>query len=141
MLSMLLHPDPAWLNEAQRRIEEFLYERLQMTVNPTKTILQPVAHGVDFVGHAIKPWHTVPRKTLIAGANAALREGGENTPERLTSYLGLLGQNKSYNARAEISRKALKSGYPVSQKLHRVHSKPASRSTDKNGLPTQRRAV
>lgn len=121
---VLLHPDPAFLNEAQRRIEEFLHERLRMAINPTKTILQPVAHGVDFVGHVIKPWHTVPRKTLAAGASLALREGLDNTPERLTSYLGLLGQNDSYNTRAGICREALKAGYPVSQKMHRVYPKP-----------------
>lgn len=118
---VLLHPDPAWLNEAKRRIEYFLHQNLRMVINPRKTILQPLAHGVDFVGHIIKPWHTVPRRTLAAGARSALREGGDNLPERLNSYLGLMRQTKTRDARAGLCREILRAGYCVDQGFTKVY--------------------
>lgn len=118
---VLLHPDPEWLSNAKRRIEQFLDERLKMEVNPRKTILQPVERGVDFVGHIIKPWHTVPRKTLAAGAHAAIESADENLPERVNSYLGLMRQTKSYNARSALCREALRAGYCVDHGFTKVY--------------------
>lgn len=118
---VLLHPNPAWLTAAQRRIEEFLDSRLKLAVNPRKTIIQPVAHGVDFVGHVIKPWHTIPRRTLPARAVATARSADEAMPERLNSYLGLMRQTKSHNARAALCREALRQGYSVDHRFTKVY--------------------
>lgn len=118
---VLLHPNPAWLTAAQRRIEEFLDGRLKLAVNPRKTIIQPVAHGVDFVGRVIKPWHTIPRRTLPARAVATARSADEAMPERLNSYLGLMRQTKSHNARAALCREALRQGYSVDHRFTKVY--------------------
>ncbi|MES2181009.1 MAG: RNA-directed DNA polymerase, partial [Pseudomonadota bacterium] len=59
---VILHESAQWLNEAKAKIEVFLLERLAAKLNPTKTILQPVARGVDFVGQVIKPWHRSTRR-------------------------------------------------------------------------------
>ena len=57
---ILLHQNPQWLNEAKAGIEERLAE-LHLELNPRKTILQPVARGVDFVGQVIRPGRMNPR--------------------------------------------------------------------------------
>lgn len=122
---VLIHQSPQWLNDAQVQIEQFLYQRLRLQINPTKTILQPVTHGVDFVGHVIKPWHTVPRGRLRRSAMGRIEEGGDDVADTLTSYMGLMRQSRGYNSRAGVCRKAMKAGYPVSHRLHRVYPKPA----------------
>ena len=52
---VLLHESPQQLNVWREQIEQHL-ATLGARLNPSKTILLPVARGVDFVGHVIKPW-------------------------------------------------------------------------------------
>lgn len=118
---VLLHRDPKWLNEAKKRIEEMLFERLRLVINPRKTIIQPLAHGVDFVGHVIKPWHTVPRATLATRAHSVVREDSDNLPEQLSSYLGLMRQSKSHKMRADLCRAALRMGYSVDHRFTKIY--------------------
>lgn len=124
---VLLHPDPAWLNEAKRKIEGFLADRLKMAINPKKTIIQPVDHGIDYVGYIIKPWRTVPRKTLAIGAKRAIRERRDNLPEQMSSYLGLMRQARSHNARAKLCRELLRAGYCVDHGFTKVHPPEGAR--------------
>ena len=90
---VLLHESPQWLNEALRQIDAFLQEKLAARLNPTKTILQPVARGIDLVGQVIKPWHRTTRRRTF---NEALRRVREIEPADLfataNSYFGLLRQ-------------------------------------------------
>ncbi|NYH21424.1 hypothetical protein [Paraburkholderia bryophila] len=46
-------------------------------MTPTKTILQPIERGVDFVGHLIKPWR---RSTRPRTVNEALRRTAAAAP-------------------------------------------------------------
>lgn len=107
---VLIHPDPKWLNAAKLRIEGFLWERLLMKINPTKTILQPVGHGVDFVGRVVKPWHTIPRGKLAAAARGRLGSGVA-TAESLTCTLGALRQSKSFRTRRALCELASAHGF------------------------------
>lgn len=52
---VLLHESPQWLNEAKAGIEEVLRTQLAARLNPSKTILQPIETGIDFVGQVVKP--------------------------------------------------------------------------------------
>ncbi|MFP3830886.1 reverse transcriptase, partial [Pseudomonas sp. SIMBA_021] len=65
---VLLHESADWLNAALSDISQFLPDRLGAYLNPRKTILQPIARGVDFVGHVIKPWRRVTRKRTVSEA-------------------------------------------------------------------------
>ncbi|NRR28855.1 RNA-directed DNA polymerase [Oxalobacteraceae bacterium] len=113
---VLLHESPQWLGDALRRINTFLPERLHANLNPTKTILQPVAHGVDFVGHVIKPWHTRTRRRTVN--EAISRVSGIDAADVFTSansYFGLLRQSDSSHAdRARLARAVLRRGHCVS---------------------------
>ncbi|MCA0213113.1 MAG: RNA-directed DNA polymerase [Proteobacteria bacterium] len=124
---VLLHEDPQWLSAALARITAFLPERLELNLNPTKTIQQPVERGIDFVGHVIKPWcHTTRRRTL----NTALRRLEHMEPGDVfsvgNSYLGLMGQaQESHTDRARICNALRRRGHAVSGDLSKAHRSAA----------------
>lgn len=90
---VLLHQSPQWLNEARTDIEAWLPEHLGLRINPSKTILQPVDRGVDFVGQVSKPWRRYTRRRTF---NEALNRTGQIPTSELfetaNSYFGLLRQ-------------------------------------------------
>jgi RNA-directed DNA polymerase len=67
---LILHESPDYLNGVLRDLAAFLPARLGVSLNPSKTILQPIDRGVDFVGQVIKPWSRSTRKRT---RNEALR--------------------------------------------------------------------
>lgn len=52
---LLLHTDKNVLHEWQRKLTNFLYEELYLTVNPRKVRVYPSRLGVDFVGFVMHP--------------------------------------------------------------------------------------
>ena len=95
---VLLHESPQWLNAALADIASFLPDRLNVRLNTSKTILQPVDRGVDFVGHVIKPWHRVTRRRTF---NEAIRRTATMPADELfetaNSYFGLLRQSSHHH--------------------------------------------
>lgn len=127
---VLLHESPQWLNAAKARIEGFLQEQLQAKLNPSKTILQPVDRGIDFVGQVIKPWRREIRKRT---ANEAFRRTTTVPPAEqwatLNSYFGLFRQaTKAHRKRARLAKLALASGHAVNGKLTKVFRKKEDRT-------------
>jgi len=120
---VLLHESPQWLNEAKARIELLLADRLQAMLNPTKTILQPLERGVDFVGQVIKPW----RRTLRRRAyNDALHRVGtidaEGLFETANSYYGLARQAPhSHHDRARLSNALRRRGHTIKSDLTKTY--------------------
>jgi len=110
---VLLHDLPERLNHAAAEIGKFVSERLNMALNPRKTILQPIGRGVDFVGQIIKPWRRVLRKTTVQNAVATVsRKTGEDLVRSTNSYFGLLRQSDhSHGARVRLVRIALGKGH------------------------------
>ncbi|WP_244108521.1 RNA-directed DNA polymerase [Burkholderia anthina] len=90
---VFLDESPARLNKILADVTTFLPARLGARINPSKTILQPIDRGVDFVGQVIKPWRRETRKRT---RNEALRRVTETPPGDLmqvaNSYFGLLRQ-------------------------------------------------
>ena len=95
---LLLHESPQWLNEAHDEIAAWLPEHLGVRLNTSKTILQPVDRGVDFVGQVIKPWHRVTRRRTF---NEAIRRTAtmpiDELFETANSYFGLLRQSSHHH--------------------------------------------
>jgi retron-type reverse transcriptase len=119
---LLLHESPQQLNEWRGAIEAFL-PSLGARLNPTKTIMQPVERGVDFVGHVIKPWRRTTRKRT---AKEALRRVAAAPPEDMrtvaNSYFGLLRQaSHSHQDRAALARVVLGRGKSVSGSLTKTY--------------------
>jgi len=119
---VLLHESPEWLSQAARQIGEFVSSRLDMSLNPRKTIIQPIDRGVDFVGQVIKPWRRVLRRTTLENAMNQLNvKRGEDFFRSTNSYLGLLRQSEhSHIARAHLARLAMRHGHCVDGKFRKV---------------------
>ncbi len=119
---VLLHESPQWLNAAKTDIEAWLPEHLGLSLNPAKTILQPVARGVDFVGQVIRPWHRVTRKRTVNDAMRRVREiGAADLYQTANSYFGLLRQAKSHHQRAQLSNVLRYRGHVISGNLTKTY--------------------
>lgn len=121
---VLLHDSPQQLNAWLAEIEAFL-PTLGARLNPTKTILQPVARGIDFVGQVIKPWHRSTRRKTVAEAARRIAAAPEaDLLATANSYLGLLGQaTASQHDRAKLARLLLRRGYTVNASLTQTYRK------------------
>ncbi|WP_277593651.1 RNA-directed DNA polymerase [Pseudomonas chlororaphis] len=121
---VFLHESPQQLNEWLARVEAFL-PRLGAKLNPTKTILQPVDRGVDFVGHVIKPWRRTTRKRSVAQAlKRTASAPAEDLRETANSYFGLLGQaSHSQKDRAALANLVLLRGHVVNGDLTKIYPK------------------
>lgn len=120
---VLLHESAAWLNEAKASIEALLKSRLALRLNPSKTVLQPIERGIDFVGHVIKPWRRTTRRRTYRSALYRLdRAPAQGFFESANSYFGLLRQaSHSVGDRARLGRLALQHGHCVDLSLTKVH--------------------
>jgi len=112
----LICDDKAFLLQAIPKMEEFLRDKLQLTMHSDKRYLQPVSHGVSFVGTYIKPGRLyLSNRTWARFAERALgfRRLMDNKDELSTldckrieqvinSYLGFCNGKKTYKKRKEI---------------------------------------
>ena len=116
---VLLHEDPAWLNAALHDIEAWLPAQLGARLNPSKTILQTVDRGIDFVGHVIKPWRrTTRRKTVRNAVDRILHAPASELFETVNSYFGLLRQaSHSHADRARLANAIRARGHCVTRDL------------------------
>lgn len=104
-------------------ITAWLPEHLGAHLNPTKTILQPIARGIDFVGHVIKPWRRTTRTKTLATAVQRLRTMPDaDTFTAGNSYLGLLRQaSHSHKDRATVARVLMARGHAVRGDLTKIY--------------------
>jgi len=120
---LFLHPSPDWLNSALADVDAFLPGRLGVRLNPTKTILQPIARGVDFVGQVIKPWSRSTRRRTVSEALRRVANVNERDfLEISNSYFGLLGQAPaSHHDRARLSNVVRDRGHAVNKALTKTY--------------------
>jgi len=121
---VFLHESPQQLNRWLTEVEAFL-PRLGAKLNPTKTILQPMDRGIDFVGHVIKPWRRSTRKRSLAQAlKRTAAAPAEDLRETANSYFGLLSQaSHSEKDRAALARVVLKRGNSVNSDFTKTYLK------------------
>lgn len=120
---VLLHDSADWLNAALADISAWLPATLGARLNDSKTILQPVARGVDFVGHVIRPWHTRTRKRTTKEAVHRIENANRGDVFTITnSYLGLIRQaSASHHDQALIAKAAMRRGFSVSSDLNKIY--------------------
>lgn len=120
---IILHESPQALNAALERITAWLPERLGAHLNPSKTILQPVDRGVDFVGHIIKPWRRTTRPRAVATAIQRLSTlPAADVFSVGNSYLGLLGQaSHNHRDRAAVANVLRWRGHAVKGDLTKIY--------------------
>ena len=124
---ILIHDSADWLNQAKAKIEEFLRTQLHTQLNPTKTILQPVDRGVDFVGQVIKPWcRTTRRRTVTHAIRRIETMDSDALFEPGNSYLGLFGQaSHSHTDRARLANALRRRGHSIKSNLTKTYRRPA----------------
>lgn len=120
---IILHANTQWLNAACSEINEFLKQHLQAELNPTKTVLQPITRGIDFVGQIIKPWHTTTRrKTLHHARQRIATVNDEKFRATANSYFGLLRQaSHSHQQRIALSKAVMHRGRAVNKNFTKVY--------------------
>jgi retron-type reverse transcriptase len=116
---VLLSKSTAWLSDAKEQIEQFLTLRLNIHLNPAKTILQPASRGIDFVGQVILPRRRVTRpRTLRSALHRTSEIALPDLHTTANSYFGLLRQSShSHNARLDLAREILRRGKAVDSRL------------------------
>jgi len=122
------HESTAVLGQWLRQVDAFLPARLGAHLNPRKTVMQPVARGIDFVGHVIRPWHRTPRANALPNALRRIRGTADDALfETLNSYLGLFRQAPaSHHVRAQLANAARRRGFSVNASLTKVFRKTAN---------------
>ena len=120
---ILLHESPQQLNAWREQIESFLAERLHVRLNPSKTILQPVSRGVDFVGQVIKPWRRITRRRTVDNALRRVATApADQLRETANSYFGQLRQaTHSQNDRRKLAKALLLRGKAVNAELSKTY--------------------
>ncbi|WP_150788649.1 RNA-directed DNA polymerase [Pseudomonas aeruginosa] len=124
---VLLAESPQQLNAWHNQIEAFLADTLHARLNPAKTVLQPIARGIDFVGQVILPHRRVTRpRTVETALRQVSTAPGEQLRETANSYFGLLDQaSHSHNARRRLARIVQKRGRSVSANLRKTFKEAA----------------
>lgn len=112
---VLLHHSPQQLNAWREQIEAFLAERLHARLNPSKTILQPLTRGVDFVGQVILPHRRITRRRVVDNALRRIATAPrEALRETANSYFGQLRQaTHSQTDRRRLTKALLLRGRTV----------------------------
>lgn len=120
---LLLHESPRWLSEAKDHIEQFLHMVLGLKINQTKTILQPIDRGIDFVGQVIRPWCRVTRKRTLMGAlSRAATIPAEDLYETANSYFGLLRQaSHSHGDRTRLANIIRRRGHCIAGDITKTY--------------------
>lgn len=123
---VLLHESPQQLNAWLDDINQFL-PTLGLQLNPSKTILQPIDRGVDFVGQVIRPWRrTLRARTMNSAIQRIEQASNDGLFERINSYFGLASQaTHSHQHRVEIAKAAMKRGHSVNFDLKKCYRRTA----------------
>ena len=110
---LLIHPSAVWLKQAQRRIGDFLAERLKLKLHPCKVTLATLDRGISFLGYHIfhnhvriagKTWRKARRNLLRIHRRVAR---GECAPNALVapwqSVSGFLRKANAYRRRERLA--------------------------------------
>ena len=121
---ILLHESPQQLNAWREAIERFLPDRLGVRLNTSKTILQPIDRGIDFVGHVIKPHRVTLRRRTFNAALARLEiMPSAELGAAANSYLGLARQTShGHRDRARLCNVIRRRGISVDHQLTKAYA-------------------
>jgi RNA-directed DNA polymerase len=132
---LILGEDRQALQEFVPEIETFLWGKLRLRLNPRKTQLRALSHGVDHLGFFIKPSHTTVRRSVCVRAEKRMRSkemSEEKMLQALQSSLGHATHGRNENWRLHLANRLRKTrpmlSFSLSDKAKRVknlsHAKP-----------------
>jgi hypothetical protein len=125
---IVLGQSTGWLEAVHHDIANFLPAELGLRLNESKTLIQPVDRGVDFVGQVIKPYRRVTRRRVV---NHAIRQAEtmekEQLVARVNSYFGTLRQaSHSHADRARLAKTVLRRGQMVDGAFTKTYKRKAA---------------
>lgn len=125
---LIVAQSPQYLNAVLFSIREFLPELTGLALNDSKTIIQPVYRGVDFVGQVITPKGTFVRRRNVARALRVLRTCADvDIMPRANAYLGLFRQaSKGRGDRIRLCRVLRRRGRMVNIELTKTYRSATS---------------
>ena len=95
---VIIHKDKEYLKSLIPQIRGYLQTNLKLRLHPNKVYLQPISHGVQFLGAFIKPYRSYRAKRSVSNFYKCLKECDYMpTEECLNSYLWLFIGYKQYN--------------------------------------------
>jgi len=113
---IIIHNDKNYLKELKADIENFVAEKLDMTMNP-KTGIFHEKQGIDFCGYRIWPTHVLPRKSTIKRAKRRLRRFAEvyrdnpgilkHAADSIQSFLGYIQHCSGWRTTRSLLNKAV----------------------------------
>jgi len=115
------------LQEHLELVTACLPEQLGVRLNPAKTILQPVARGIDFCGHVLKPHRRTLRRRTFNDALHRLSSMPEaQIHQAANSYLGLVRQTThGHRDRARVANVVRRRGFSVDHQLTKTYRRSA----------------
>lgn len=112
---VLLSNSAQELKQWRTSITQFLSEALSLKVHPKKIMLQPVTHGIDFLGYFVKPKYMLVRRRAVKNIKRKIMEWeNSNKAEHLeekevksiqasiNSYYGIFRNADAYNLGKEL---------------------------------------
>lgn len=100
---MILSENKKYLVNLIPKIVEFLKTNLDLSLNEKKVFIQPLSHGVDFLGWVHFSYHRVLRTTTKRRMFKRLKQNNYSK-QSLTSYLGLLKHGDTYKLIKKIKQ-------------------------------------
>ncbi len=97
---VIFSEDKTYLENMLASIEDFLEERLKLTLHPNKVSIMTFASGVDFLGWIHFPYHLQLRNTTKRRVVRNMK--GYPKPETVSSYMGLLAHGNTYKIQKQI---------------------------------------
>jgi retron-type reverse transcriptase len=97
---VIFSDDKMYLESVLASIEDFLEERLKLTLHPNKVSITTFASGVDFLGWVHFPYHRQLRSTTKRKVIRNMK--GYPKPETVSSYRGLLSHGNTYTLQKKI---------------------------------------
>lgn len=121
--AVIMARSPQWLNAALYDINQFLPAELGLELNPSKTVIQPLHRGLDFVGHIIKAHHRIPRRRVVHHAlNRVATMPAEDLFATINSYFGTFRQTThSHHDRCRLGRMARLRGHSINGSITKTY--------------------
>lgn len=113
---VILHRDKAYLQDLLAKIDSFVTNKLDVSLNP-KTGIFPGKQGIDFCGYRIWPTHIKPRKATVKRAKKRLRKMAKvyqkspqiivHARESIQSFLGYIRYCSGWRTTASVLERAV----------------------------------
>ena len=102
--------DRQFLKELREKATRFLREELELDINPQKTVVRNILHGVDFLGAYLKPHRVYLRNSTVRRVVGKIKTLADELPEHspaevrntINSYLGMMGHYRTFKLRHRL---------------------------------------